>query len=164
MSGAFKDRDFAHRFDVMGDTAELRFEEYATNTLKRGYVRYGLSRPPLQMFRLPARVRYTPDFLMSDRFVEVQGLGRDQFCKLKHDKLGSLRWWNDIQKDGFTGVWFFIWDSHRKRECLFPIGMLDDLLADEKASLGVFQVDRKAYLQFHADDVFAAAEAYVDAT
>ena len=81
---SFKDGTWAQRFGALGDEAEQVFERVA----RYGWVRYGLNRPPLQMHRLPARIRYTPDYLMSNKFIEVQGLGRDQKLKLKLDKIG----------------------------------------------------------------------------
>jgi len=156
---SFKDQDFAKRFDAMGDEAEAAFERYAENVLRKKFVRYGLNRPPLQMATLPARVRYTPDYLMSKCFVEVQGLGRDQTFKLKRDKLGSLLWWNDLRHGDFDGVMFYVWDSHNKRECFLPLLTVDDVIGQE-AELAAFP-EGKSYFAVPADAIFEAA--YADA-
>lgn len=153
---SFKDRSWEHRFQAMGDEAESKFEEYAENTLRLGFVRYGLARPPIQMHKLPKRLCYTPDYLMSTKLVEVQGVGRDQKVKLKHDKLNSLRWWNDFVREGFDGVHLFIWDSHKQRMCMFHLSLLDRLLADGKGELGSFP-EGKPYISWDADDVFEYA-------
>lgn len=158
---AFKDQSFNQRFAQMGDEAEGHFETYAKEVLDRSFVRYGLARPPIQMHALPARIRYTPDYLMSKCFVEVQGLGRDQQMKVKHDKLNSLRWWNDFQRPSFDGVRLYIWDSHHQRECWFHLSMLDELLADGKGALGCFEQDRKPYIHWNADDIFEAASCHL---
>lgn len=126
----FKDRDWNARFNDLGDEAEGRFERYCVEELGVNFVRFGLNRPPLQMGMLPARIRYTPDYLLSSRFVEVQGLGRDQRFKMKFDKLGALHWWNDIQGSKFHGVDIYVWDSHHQRETIFPLAHLDELIED----------------------------------
>lgn len=153
---AFKDQSWEQRFGAMGDEAEQKFEEYAKDVLDRGFVRYGLNRPPIKMHSLPARIRYTPDYLMSRCFVEVQGLGRDQKFKLKFDKWNSLRWWNDFKREDFDGVSLYVWDSHKKRETMFPLECLDALLSDGTGALGVFH-EGKPYIEFPADDVFGLA-------
>ena len=153
---SFKDQSWEKRFGAMGDEAEGHFEQYATETLKLGFVRYGLDRPPIQMHRLPKHLCYTPDYLMSGCMVEVQGVGRDQQVKVKHDKLNSLRWWNDFQRPGFDGVCFYVWDSHKKRECMFHLSVFDKLLGQGKGQLDAF-AEGKPYMYWAADDVFAEA-------
>ncbi len=152
---AFKDQSWEQRFGAMGDEAEGHFEQYATETLKLGFTRYGLNRPPLKMASLPARVRYTPDYLMSRCFVEVQGLGRDQKFKLKRDKLGALHWWHDLRVDQFDGVCLYVWDSHNQRECMLPLLRLDQAI-DQHGSLNSFP-EGKSYFELPADEVFRAA-------
>lgn len=151
MSAQFRDRPFDQRFTAMGDEAEGRFEEYATNVLKKGFVRYGLDRPPLRMGDLPTRLRYTPDYLMGKQFVEVQGFGRDQTYKIKLEKLNSLHWWNDLHP-----VQMYVWDSHKKRECMLHLFELDRIINDGKAELGHF-AEGKAYFALRAEDLFDAA-------
>lgn len=146
----------------MGDEAEGHFVQYATDVLGLGVVRYGLDRPPIQLASVPARLRYTPDFLMSRCLVEVQGVGRDQKVKLKLSKLGSLHHWNDIRTERFDGVKFYVWDSHKKREVLFPLSVFDDLIDQGKTALALFP-ENKAYFEFAADDVFAAGGWTADA-
>lgn len=141
---SFKDRDWQARFDEMGDLAEGIFEWVCEEVLDRGYVRYGLNRPPIRMSALPARVRYTPDYLMSNAYVEVQGFGRDQTLKLKLDKWGALHWWNDLHPTKL-----FVYDSHNKRWQFVGLPELDEVLADGKGTLDSFP-EGKTYFAFHA--------------
>lgn len=103
---SFKDRKWGNRFNAMGDEAEGVFEA----TYPQGFARYGINRPPIQLAKVPAFVRYTPDYLTSKGLVEVQGFGRDQTFKLKDDKYEALRHWHSIFR-----VDIFVWDSANKR-------------------------------------------------
>ena len=89
--------------------AEGAFEDWASNA-RTGYVRFGLDRPPIHVHRLPAFIRYTPDYLTTKSLVEVQGFGRDQTLKLKIEKLAALGKWADIHP-----VKMFCWDSTNQR-------------------------------------------------
>jgi len=148
---SFKDRSFDDRFKDMGDEAEGHFEEYAAKKLKKGVVRYGLNRPPIRMSDLPTRLRYTPDYLMGKHFVEVQGFGKDQTFKLKHEKLNSLHYWNDLHP-----VYLYVWDSTNERECMLHLFELDKLIDQGKTTLAAFP-EGKAYFAFAAQDIFDAA-------
>jgi hypothetical protein len=120
---AFKDKSFAARYEGMGDIAEAAFEEYA-ELEGISYVRYGLDRPPLRVAALPARLRYTPDYLTTDSFVEVQGFGTDQTMKLKLDKWGALHWWSDLHP-----VQMFFYDSKNDRHETLWLGEVDNLIS-----------------------------------
>lgn len=89
----FKDQNWEERVEVLGDIGENAFREYAARR-SLGVVKYGLDRPPINLSRTPDFVRYSPDFLTDEAFVEVQGCGRDQQFKFKHSKLIALRQWN----------------------------------------------------------------------
>jgi hypothetical protein len=145
---AFKDRSWAARFAEMGDLAESKFEEHM-NKIRRGYTRYGLARPPIAVNRLPARVRYTPDYLTSSAFVEVQGFGADQTIKLKIDKWGALHWWADV-----FPVDLFLYDSHNDRHRTINLHDLTKLLASGKGTLAQF-AEGKSYFAFRAEDLFS---------
>ena len=88
---------------AMGDEAEARFEQLHN----RKFVRFGLNRPPLQVHRLPTFVRYTPDYLTTSGFYEVQGCGRDRLLKFKVEKLSALSLW-----DAMHPVRLWLWDAH----------------------------------------------------
>lgn len=154
---SFKDQDFTKRFEAMGDEAEGIFEK----VFGKGFVRTGLNRPPIQMHKLPARIRYTPDYLTSQGYVEVQGFGRDQRIKLKIDKWMSLHYWNSL-----FPVRLFLWDTTNKRYCYVTLEQLDACFASGEASIESFP-EGKPYLSFDADVVFLAATdvgEYNDAT
>jgi hypothetical protein len=89
----------------MGDEAESQFERLHN----RGFVRYGLDRPPIQMWKLPPLIRYTPDYLCTDGLYEVQGCGQDGLIKLKLEKLDALKRWNTLCP---TNLW--LWDKANK--------------------------------------------------
>lgn len=141
----FRDEPFDRRFRVMGDLAEDVFERVARHHLGRGFVRYGLNRPPISMRTLPARVRYTPDYLMSDRFVEVQGFGGDRLFKLKLDKWMALHHWNAI-----LPVEFFVYDSSQKVWQMLALHAIDTIAARGKGGLDTF-TEGKVYLGIAAD-------------
>jgi|TARA_R110002051_G_scaffold46642_4_gene93222 hypothetical protein len=116
----FADQPFNKRIEGMGDLAEGVFEGWCGVN----YVRYGLNRPPLAMWKLPLRIRHTPDYLTSDYLVEVQGFGRKQIVQMKLDKWKSLLWWDR----NVMPVRLFLHDSHNDRQLMFPIKKLRPLI------------------------------------
>lgn len=139
---SFKDQSFESRFTRMGDEAEGVFEE----VIGKGFVRYGLNRPPINMASLPPMVRYTPDYLCHNSLVEVQGVGRDRTVKLKVDKYTALLQWSAVMP-----TQLFIWDNVDKTYCSIPI---------EDFPIGVAQLDRfpegKPYFAVDVEDIPAA--------
>lgn len=103
---SFKDQSWGHRFTKLGDEAEGVFEA----VYPQGKVKFGLSRPSINLTNVPAFVRYTPDYVTAKGLVEVQGFGRDQTFKLKMDKYEALNQWH-LQ----FRVDLFVWDSHNRR-------------------------------------------------
>lgn len=134
---AFKDQSFNHRLGAMGDEAESVFEAAYPN----GYVRTGLCRPPIQVHALPIQVRYIPDYLTSNGWVEVQGFGRDQTVKLKMEKYQALIWWSWLWP-----VSLFLWDKTNKRYTILELSALPL----EHANMDVFP-EGKEYLAIPAD-------------
>tara|TARA_R100000458_G_C8263271_1_gene238573 strand:- start:1103 stop:1498 length:396 start_codon:yes stop_codon:yes gene_type:complete len=118
----------------MGDIAEGAFEE----RYPEKFVRYGLNRPPIKMSALPPIVRYTPDYLTSNAFVEVQGLGGDQIFKLKIDKLESLSYWNTMHP-----VLMYVYDSHNNRDVVLEWDALTRLTL--KSKIDSFPEGKKYY-------------------
>lgn len=117
----FHKQGFSSRFGAMGDEAESVFEQ--ENEGK--YVRYGLNRPPVSMAKMPAKIRYTPDYLQSRQLVEVMGVGNDRILKLKYEKAHALQQWHQ----DMTLV-FFLWDSKIKRSVSMPWTELWDILPE----------------------------------
>lgn len=109
---SFADKPFGVRIQTMGDIAERQFED--ESPVK--WVRYGLCRPPINMAALPPQLRYTPDYLTSQGLVEVQGIGKDQTLKVKHEKLEALKWWSKVHP-----VYFYVFDSHNERSHIFTL-------------------------------------------
>lgn len=108
--GEFREQAFAARLGAMGDQAEQAFEAVHDG----GFVRFGLNRPPVAVQLLPMMVRYTPDYLTSSGFVEVQGVGRDRIVKLKIEKAVALQQWHAI-----FNLRLFVWDSKRSEHHYF---------------------------------------------
>ena len=138
----FKDKPWEQRFASMGDEAEGVFED----VYPQGYVRSGLDRPPIQMSVLPMKIRYTPDYLTSKGYVEVQGLGQDRIFKIKHEKLDALFLWHtDFRAD------LFLWDRTAKRYGFVRLGDLEPILL-EHATTKHFK-EGKPYYALHVDQV-----------
>lgn len=103
----FHQRPFNQRFAALGDQAEGKFLE-----LNPKAHRLGLLRPELNMRKMDAALRYTPDFMLENGAYEVMGCSSrgDQTLKLKLEKLEALLAWNELMP---THLWVF--DSHKKR-------------------------------------------------
>lgn len=148
---SFADQPFASRFAQMGDQAEAKFEEWAGGECK-GFVRFGLNRPPLHMASLPTRLRYAPDYLCTDGFYEVQGFGKKQQLQLKVEKWSCLNYWNTLHP-----VHLFLYDSHNDRSTVVGLAMVQEWLDYGKATIGHFP-EPKTYFAVSADDVFATED------
>lgn len=103
---------FSTRFSTMGDIAEGAYEEFTDQPVAR----FGFNRPDPSMAKWDAFIRYTPDYIHHDRFVEVKGCGRDGIMKLKQENLSALREWSD-----HLPVWLFVWNSHKQQSVFFEI-------------------------------------------
>ncbi len=144
----FRDQAWSNREGKLGDQAEAVFEEQCEELLGCNCVRYGLSRPPINVSKLPLMVRYTPDFLTVRGFVEVQGFGRDQLLKLKYDKFDALMAWNEI-----FDVMLFVYDSANQRSTLLTMADLITLMEHDAVEERVF-VEGKRYAAIPADLFF----------
>lgn len=135
---AYKDRSFTDRSLTMGDGAEAIFEAVT----KVGYIRMGLDRPPLQVWKLPERIRQIPDYLTTSALVECKGVGRDQLLKIKHTGVGVLSFWNNVHP-----VEIFISDSHNRRYCQVPLDAIRETI-DRPGGVGLkWFPEGKAYLE-----------------
>ncbi len=133
----------------MGDQAEARFESVYPN----GWVRTGLNRPPLQVWKLPMRERYRPDYMTSNGYVEVQGLGKKQTMALKIEKYNCLQAWHQI-----FPVDLFVYDAYYDRHTTVGLRQVDDWINLGKVQLRFFP-EGKAYFLIPADVIFAPREA-----
>lgn len=138
---SFKDGSFSQRFGALGDEAEAVFEE----VYPAAWTRYGLNRPSVPMNKLPAYIRYTPDYLTSRGLVEVQGFGTDQTAKFKQDKLAALSQWHLAFR-----VDFFLWDSYQKR---YGWLRLPDLMAVIRQRHAATFPEGKLYFALKADEL-----------
>jgi len=93
----FSEQSWQHREKTLGDIAETAFTSWAEQ-IGIKYVRWGLERPPLDVALLPSHIAHAPDFLIQERFIEVQGCGADQTFKFKHQKLHVISSWDIIHK------------------------------------------------------------------
>ncbi|MFO0417803.1 MAG: hypothetical protein ACK53T_00230 [Planctomycetota bacterium] len=114
----FKDETWEERVEVLGDPGEQAFQEYAARRVL-ACVKYGLDRPPVDLRRVPAFVRYTPDFLTDEGLIEVQGCGKDQLFKFKHEKLRALMQWNRQ-----TTIRLWLWNQPLNDWRMLPLGRI----------------------------------------
>tara|TARA_R100000781_G_scaffold109934_1_gene75098 strand:- start:433 stop:876 length:444 start_codon:yes stop_codon:yes gene_type:complete len=140
----FAGQDFSKRFESLGDLAEGKFEEWSDCN----FMRYGLDRPPLAIWKLAPRIRHTPDYLTSNYLVECQGFGRKQIVHMKLDKWESLQWWD---RNTMT-VQLFLYDAHKDRQIMFPIKKLKPLI--QKSEIRAFP-DGNRYYAMEAEEVWA---------
>ena len=96
---------------------------------------------------LPPFIRYTPDFLMSNTLVEVQGFGNDQLIKLKLDKYAALLTWDTIHPTNL-----FLWDSTNNRWAMLTIDEIQSSIADGEWEQDSFP-EGKRYWKINADDL-----------
>lgn len=109
----FHELTFPARFAAMGDKAESAFFALHPNAH-----RLGLSRPAMSMAKMPAAMRYTPDFMVEDAAVEVMGFSSrgNAALKLKCEKLDALHQW-----DMLMPVRLWVFDSAKHRYWSAPI-------------------------------------------
>jgi hypothetical protein len=103
----FHERPFAARYAAMGDRAETAF-----SSLHPKAHRMGFNRPSMNLGKMTATMRYTPDYLTEDGAFEVMGFSSrgNAALKLKCEKLDALQKWDMLMP---TFLWVF--DSARNR-------------------------------------------------
>ncbi len=150
---SFKDKSWDERYAAggMGELAEAKFEDVCKRTLRKNFERYGLDRPCLQVGKLPVRIRYQPDYLMSEGFVEVQGFGAKQTMALKVEKYNALQFWHQVHP-----VAIFVFDSHNDRWTMVGLRRVDGWINSGRTELRYFP-EGKAYFQVPASLIFEDA-------
>lgn len=136
---SFHQQSFTQRFGTMGDPAEAAFD-----LVYPKHHKLGLNRPPFYMGGMPAPMRYTPDRMLRDRFVECMGIGRDGLLKLKDEKLDALYEWRAIGP-----VHLFVYNSHTN--CYYEAPLAD--WVSQLHFYGTprtFENDAKAYTELAA--------------
>lgn len=136
----FHERPFGARFAALGDQAEEAF-----GSLNPRAHRLGLCRPQLNMAKMQATMRYTPDFLTEDGAYEVMGFSSkgNGTLKLKLEKADALTCWGLIMP-----TWLWVYDSGRKRYWCEPardwIGA-----CHQHAERKFFNDNNRAYWELH---------------
>lgn len=118
---SFHQQSFSNRFRSMGDEAETVFEQKHEGK----FVRYGFNRPPVGMHLMTAKIRYTPDYILTRALVECMGVGNDRILKLKSEKAYALQQWHTD-----WNLEFFMWDSKLKESKMIEWPIIWDLLPD----------------------------------
>jgi hypothetical protein len=108
---SFHKQSFETRFGAMGDEAEAVFDEMYPKHHK-----LGLNRPPFQVAGMDAALRYLPDRMLRDRFVECMGIGRDRLLKPKVEKFEALFRWTWI-----APVDLFVYDKTKQMTYMAPL-------------------------------------------
>jgi len=142
MGTSFKDKPWSHRVNQLGDQAETVFEQ----TYPQGWARYGFNRPPINVAMVPEFVRFTPDYVTAKGLVEVQGFGRDQTFKLKHNKWAALQVWHDMFRTDL-----FVFDSTNSRYGFIRMVDMQDLLEHGRIPELQFENDGNRYWAVPAD-------------
>lgn len=137
---AFRDRSWGSRVTALGDEAEGKFAEWAEE-YGFGFAPYGLSRPPIQVHKVPVFIRYTPDFITTKYLYEVQGHGREGITKIKYDKLAAMLDWHE-----YMPVRMFLWNSHRKVRFDVPIVEYNAILNSDLGVHGAFEDGAKPWV------------------
>jgi hypothetical protein len=95
----------------MGDEAEGVFDE-----MHPKHHKLGLNRPPFQVSGMELAMRYAPDRMLRDRFVEVMGIGKDRTLKMKVEKFDAMFQWTWIGP-----VELFVYDKTKNATYMAPI-------------------------------------------
>jgi hypothetical protein len=149
---SYKDQPWGARYAKLGDQAEKAFEEFAD---ERGikYIRWGLDRPNLDVKQLPERIRYTPDYLCENFYVECIGFSSSKAgatAKLAVAKWNSLQWHATTHQ-----VFLWVYDSYKKRGKLIHLADVNAMIDAGTVQLGSFP-EKKAYWGLPAKELFAA--------
>lgn len=110
---SFHEKDWKARYAELGDQAEQAFFAQFPKAH-----RVGLCRPEFSMNGMRPTMRYAPDFMLRDMFVEVMGISsrKDGLLKIKLEKLNALLMWVAI---GDVHLW--VYDSSTRNSWQAPI-------------------------------------------
>lgn len=128
----FHKQPFSQRFGQLGDEAEGIFEAVHP----KGFARFGINRPPIQLGNVPKRIRYAPDYLTSDGLIEVKGCGRDQLLKIKLENWNCLMFWHQVFQ-----TQLFVWDTTNKRYTYVELSVLEDLFNQPESGISFKHFD-----------------------
>jgi hypothetical protein len=141
----FHQRNFNDRLTLMGDPAEQACDiAYGWRTHKLGLDRVWQNEVGLTMSQMTASMRYTPDRLTINSFVECMGIGRDKTLKIKTEKVHALQAWAML---GPTKL--FVYDQPQNAYYEADIGAWEKACLDN-AELKMFP-EGKEYWALHRD-------------
>jgi hypothetical protein len=147
----FHQRNFSDRLGTMGDPAEEACDlVYGHRTHALGLNRVWQNGVGLTMSQMTASMRYTPDRMTINSFVECMGIGRDKTLKIKTEKVHALSAWDMI---GPTKL--FVFDQPRNMYYEANIALWEDACM-EAAELKMFP-EGKEYWSLHRDHFPAPA-------
>lgn len=113
MSQPFHQRNWNARVTQMGDAAENVCDlVHGGRTHALGLNRVWQNGVGLTLNQMTNAMRYTPDRMTIDGFVECMGVGRDRKLKIKVEKLDALDQWSKIGPtrlgvyDQHDNVWY----------------------------------------------------------
>jgi hypothetical protein len=141
----FHQRNFSDRLTTMGDPAEEACDlVYGHRTHALGFNRVWQNGVGLTMSQMTASMRYTPDRLTINAFVECMGIGRDKTLKIKTEKVHALQAWAML---GPTKL--FVFDQPKNA---YHVAEIDDWeeACLEHAELKMFP-EGKEYWALHRD-------------
>lgn len=137
---SFHTQSFAARHNTMGDISEGVFDQVTEGRAHPlGLNRFWMNGDRLYMNKMTPAMRYAPDRMTAEGFVECMGVGRDQILKLKKEKLDALLEWAELGP-----VDLFVYDSHKVRWWQAPVGTWWAQCA-EHATEGTFPEGKKFY-------------------
>jgi hypothetical protein len=136
---SFNRAGFGARFATMGDPAEEIFAE-----VEPKHHKLGMRRPPFGLAGMPSTMRYIPDFVTRNSFVEVMGVGRDRLLKVKNEKLDALKLWSVLGP-----VELFVWDQHKDATFQAPLAEWVTAMTHH-GERGTFS-EGKSYIALHVD-------------
>lgn len=141
---SFHQQSFAARHGSMGDQCEAVFDALHGDRVHRlGLNRVWANGKRLTLNQMTIPMRYAPDRMVLDRYVECMGIGRDQTLKIKDEKVVSLLRWNNLGP-----VDLFVYDSKNNRWWQAPILEWNEAIT-KHAEVDHFS-EGKAYWALHS--------------
>jgi hypothetical protein len=114
----------------------------------RKFEKRGNDRTEIDIRKWSAFLRYMPDFLDKDGWIECKGFGNDRIVKIKDETRMELRLW--AKRDS---VRMFLWDRKLRRWTVLPWEQIDRKLRDPH-SIGVFD-GKKPWRGLHVKQIDA---------
>lgn len=114
---AYHEQSFSARLGTMGDASEDAFDNIYPKHHKLGLNRVWADGSNLYLNKMTPAMRYTPDRLIADRFVECMGCGSDSTLKVKNEKIRAMNLWE--QNIGPTSL--FVYSSKTNSYWIAPV-------------------------------------------